>query len=70
MLQRAREVDERVDIIRCMGNAGLPQFLPVLKRVIENNEEHIAARSKAMYALRRLAPIMKSQVQYLDILFQ
>lgn len=64
MLHRAREVDQKVDVIRCMGNAGLPQFLPVLKEVIENKDEHTTTRTKAMYALRRIAPVMKSKVTY------
>ena len=62
MLRSARTTDEKILVLKAMGNAGLPECITPIKSIITSTSEPTPVKVKAIYALRRIAPIVKSEV--------
>ena len=64
MLRSARTSDEKIWVLKAMGNAGLPECITPIKNIITSTSESTPVKVKAIYALRRIAPIVKSEVSF------
>lgn len=62
MLTSARSTIEKISVLKAMGNAGLPQCVSTIRNIITSTSEPMKVRVKALYALRRIAPFLKSEV--------
>ena len=62
LLRSATTTDEKIWILKAMGNAGMPEFITPIKDIITTTTEPVVVRTKAVYALRRIAPFVKSEV--------
>ena len=64
MLRSATTTDEKILVLKAMGNAGLPECITPIKSMITSTSEPTPVKVKAIYALRRIAPIVKSEVTF------
>ena len=51
------DVNERVAIVKAIGNAGIVDFFPDIERVIKDKTYPAIVRMEAIFAVRRLAPV-------------
>ncbi len=63
--EAGQQQDLKLNVIKAMGNAGLPQCTRELFNIVRNHNEPIYVREKACYALRRIAPSIQSEVRAL-----
>jgi len=54
--------EEKVLILKAMGNMGASETIPTLKRLVEDRQQSIRVRVNAVFALRRLAKQLRKQV--------
>jgi len=54
--------EEKVLILKAMGNMGASETIPTLKRLVEDRQQSIRVRVNAVFALRRLAKRLRKQV--------
>ena len=55
--------EDKVVIIKAMGNSGAPECLPKLTSIIKRKDQPTFIRKMAIYALRRLAPANPDNVR-------
>lgn len=49
------DIDEKIAVIKAIGNTGMVEFIPDLERIIKDKAHPVGARKIAIFALRRLA---------------
>jgi len=54
--------EEKVLILKAMGNMGASETIPTLKKLVEDRQQSIRVRVNAVFALRRLAKQFRKQV--------
>ncbi|KAK2155031.1 hypothetical protein LSH36_251g05012 [Paralvinella palmiformis] len=57
------DVNERVAIVKAIGNAGIVDFFPDIERVIKDKTYPAIVRMEAIFAMRRLAPVAPVAIQ-------
>ena len=61
-MEGARERNEKLLVLKALGNAGLAEFIPLLEPIIQDSSAAPAVRAKAIYALRRVSPLAKHKI--------
>ena len=58
----AQTKEEKLVVIKAIGNTGIDKFIPLLEPVIRDPSENPDVRAKAIYSLRRNSPMAKHLV--------
>ncbi|ELU00944.1 hypothetical protein CAPTEDRAFT_209306 [Capitella teleta] len=68
MLRSASSNEEKLRLIKTIGNFGEPSFFPELKTIIEDKRIPLLIKSQAMFALRKIAYMPEIKEEVLNII--
>ena len=60
-------IDEKMAIVKAIGNAGIVDFFPDIERIIKDKTEPAVIRKEAIFALRRLTSVAPMAVSSLRV---
>ncbi len=63
LLKSTSHPEEKVTLIKAMGNTGLPDFVFDLQQIAEDQTQPEVTRAKAIYSLRKLTPLAAKKVK-------